>query len=232
MAAPVPTQYAGNDWVVGNLTPSGGAIAVPVPTVAANDLLLYILAGWDDSDFTSANFTTKFLTTFNDLDLACMVRKCTGSEGATLSVTVSNTTVAQYLRLHIPAAQWSQDLAKVYSATSATGTSANANPPNNAPGVGTMDFYCIATAVHLFEDAFTGWPANYTAADKRNQIASSDNGRSTAAAGRTATVASEDPGTFTSANEDWVANTILIEPAAAAGGATYHGWVNGRGGWF
>lgn len=101
--------------------------------------------------------------------------------------------------------------------TSATGSSAAPNPPLLTPTGGAKDYTWLAVG-GMRDTTFSAAPASYT----NLQAPSSGAGGSATAVGaaeRQLNAASEDPGTFTTANNrDWVANTIVIHPSSAVAG--------------
>ena len=103
-------------------------------------------------------------------------------------------------------------------AASATGNSADSNPPNLDPSVGSKDFLWIATrSGDASPDNLvaTAAPLNY--GDLQTQQAATTAGASTNTATRALTASSEDPGAFTSGSEQWVAWTVAIAPNSATG---------------
>jgi hypothetical protein len=89
----------------------------------------------------------------------------------------------------------------------ATGSSTNTNPPNNDTLL-SRDILWIATRSGDAQVVATGAPTNFT--NLQSQAAAGANGASTNTAERTLTAQSLDPGTFTSATEQWVSFTIAV----------------------
>lgn len=96
-----------------------------------------------------------------------------------------------------------------YSA-SANGSSINSNPPNLNTGT-TRNYLWIATRSGDAQVVATVAPFNYT--NMQTVTAAGIDGASTNTAEYTHIDSSEDPGTFTSATEQWVSFTIAIPPA-------------------
>jgi trimeric autotransporter adhesin len=91
----------------------------------------------------------------------------------------------------------------------ASGSSTNSNPPNLAPSAGTRDYLWIATRSGDSTATATVSPSGY--GTLRTQVAGNTNGASVAAAEKLGPASSsEDPGTFTSANEQWVSYTLAL----------------------
>lgn len=94
--------------------------------------------------------------------------------------------------------------------TSANGNSTNSNPPLHTPPVGSKDYLWIATRSGDSTVVATVAPTNY--GNLQTQAAAGTGGASTNTAERTLTASSENPGTFTSATEQWVSWTISVAP--------------------
>ncbi|HMU15803.1 MAG TPA: hypothetical protein PKC95_00030 [Thauera aminoaromatica] len=92
----------------------------------------------------------------------------------------------------------------------ATANSTNSDPPNLSLGLGspTAEVLWIASRHGNGTTVATGAPAGY--GNLQTQAGDSANGASTNTAEKTATADSEDPGTFTSASEQWAALTVAV----------------------
>lgn len=102
----------------------------------------------------------------------------------------------------------------------ANGNSTNSNPPSLDTGV-SRNYLWIATASHDSTVVASAAPSNYS--NLHTQAAAGVNGASTSTAERALTASSEDPGTFTTGNEQWVSFTIAIPSSSMgvkAGGPT------------
>lgn len=138
-------------------------------------------------------------------------RIATGSESGTVTVTTaSEQATARIWRI----TSW-HGTTPPECGTAATGTSANPNPPTLSPSWGSADTLWIATCGVNGGPSTSAYPTNYSG----NQE-TADSGGSGAAGGAQASrenaTATEDPGTFTTANQGWTAQTIAVRPAAAA----------------
>lgn len=98
--------------------------------------------------------------------------------------------------------------------TSANGSSTNSNPPNHAGPDGTQDYLWIATRAGDSTVVATVAPASFT--DLQTQAAAGTAGASVNTAERSLNAASLDPGTFTSASEQWVSFTLAVTPVIPA----------------
>jgi hypothetical protein len=99
------------------------------------------------------------------------------------------------------------------SGSSATGTTANANPPSHTPPGGSADYLWIAAMSTDNVTIATAAPTNYSPLTTEQH--SFGSGASTSVAERSLTASTEDPGAFTSVAEEWVAWTLAIAPAAS-----------------
>ncbi len=93
---------------------------------------------------------------------------------------------------------------------SANGSGTNSNPPNLITS-GTRDYLWIAARSGDSTVVATVAPTNFT--NMITLAANTTGGASTNAATRSFRASSQDPGTFTSATEQWVAWTIAVPPA-------------------
>jgi hypothetical protein len=137
--------------------------------------------------------------------LECRYRIADGSEGATITVTTSGALTSSHTTYRIDTFSGNAPVA----GTTATATSTNANPPSLTPSWGAKDTLWIAVA-GVSGSAPSAAPANYT------NLLTAATPTTLGSARRELNAATEDPGVFTSANDQWAANTIAVEPAAAA----------------
>jgi hypothetical protein len=93
---------------------------------------------------------------------------------------------------------------------SASGSSTNSNPPVDPAQWGTQDYLWIATRSGDSTIVATAAPANYL--NLQTIAGAGTSGASTNTAERSINGSSEDPGTFTSLTEQWVAHTICVSP--------------------
>lgn len=101
--------------------------------------------------------------------------------------------------------------------TAATGSSANPDPPSLTPSWGAADTLWIATCGVNGGPGSTSYPSGYN--DNQETAQTGGSGAAGGAqASRNLNATSEDPGTFTTANNGWTANVIAVRPAATAGG--------------
>jgi len=201
-----------------------GSHTVNMPaTVDAGDLLVVILSlGWYGGTVGTPSGWTKKDDTNNGstIRLASYIKDADGTEdGGTIEITVTENcqSVAQTYR--IPASSWDGDIANVQVGTAATGTDELPNPPAVTPSWGSADNLFIAYEANdsLFGSA-NGVPTNYTNGTFNESGA--DNGSTCGlyTARRELAASTDNPGTFDIVNSvDWIAGTMVVKPAAAAG---------------
>lgn len=98
--------------------------------------------------------------------------------------------------------------------TTATASSTNPNPPAVTASWGSdTNLFITYTVVDIVIPTVA--PANYT----NLETATATSAVSLATARRALTAASDDPGVFTMATDQWLANTVVFRPAAAGGAA-------------
>ena len=93
--------------------------------------------------------------------------------------------------------------------TSAKANSSNADPPNHTPSGGELNYLWLAASCNDGAGIeASAAPSSYT-----DLIVASTAASAVSTARRELTASSENPGTFTTAADDWVAFTIAIPPA-------------------
>ena len=151
--------------------------------------------------------------------LAYFGKEADGTEdGGTATVTTSSATDAAGAQVYrLQTGTYDPDIATWEHATAVAETT-NADPPNLAPTHGSQDYLWIVVASHDNQEQTTVAPTNYTTlTNSDGDGAANDVGLATAR--RTLTASSENPGTFTSADEKWIAATIAIPPPLGGGPA-------------
>lgn len=97
------------------------------------------------------------------------------------------------------------------SATTANGSSTNGDPPLLTMPSGEQNYLLITALATDAQVVASGAPSGYSNLD--TQQAASSGGASISVADRTASVSSEDPGTFTNTSEQWVTWTVAVGPS-------------------
>lgn len=129
-----------------------------------------------------------------------------GAQDAAPTVTTSFADQSTHVTLRISGA------ADAPTASSATGNSANANPPSHTPAGGAKDYLWVVTQSVDSTAPATGAPAGYS--NLTTEPAASSSNASTATSERALNASTEDPGTFTSPLENWVCWTVAVAPAS------------------
>jgi len=144
-------------------------------------------------------------------------RTCDGTEGSSITVTTGGTQEAAWGVYRITGASGNVEHAF------AEGSSATPDPPNLTPSWGAKDTLWIATACEDNADLTGTAPTNYA-----NNVLHQFNTDAEIVMGtRALNAASENPGTFAAAADEWICATVAVEPAGggafsvAANGGTY-----------
>ncbi len=133
-----------------------------------------------------------------------------GSDTATVTTSASEQSSHVVLRI---------SGAGIPMATSSNGSGTNSNPPSIDMGTSRNHLW-VATRSGDSTVVASVAPTSYT--DLQTQAAAGTGGASTNTAEYSTTSATEDPGTFTSASEQWASFTIGIPPADATGGLRFN----------
>lgn len=186
------------------------AIAMPASATTARGVL--VVTTWDSAPVatTASSGWTKIAQSNAGSGSvgSALFYKRPGVTLSSLTVSLSFAEEGTYVVLAIDDAEPSENV----TATSATATTANGNPPNHVPAGGARDYLWIAAHCNESLEVATTAPsgfANLTAAE------GGSSGASTATAERTLNAASLDPGAFVSPAEDYIAWTIAVPPLAA-----------------
>lgn len=196
MAAPTVSTRGGA--VQGTATLSH-SITLPA-SVASTDLVICIFSAKGAPTCSTSS------TGWHKLGQASNTTVVTGAVFFTwgnnpLTVTTSTSVTSSHVTLRIPGGgvPWGQ---------SANGNSTNSNPPSEAVSY-VNDYLFVATRSGDAAVTPTGAPTGYSNLTHQTG-ASTGTTTSTAEKGVTASGAAEDPGTFTSATEQWVSWTLSI----------------------
>lgn len=199
MAYPVVEGVAG--WAgVGTNATSHGPITLP-SGIVAGELLVCLFAvdgsptctasaGWDK--LGQASYSTTVTG-------AVFWKVATGSDALTVTTSASEIATAIVYRL---SAGWG------LVGASANGSSVNADPPPLTPAGGAGDYLWLAGHCSDSTVVASAAPSGYGSLTTR--VAASTGGASISAATKAATTASENPGAFTTASEQWVAWTLAV----------------------
>lgn len=191
---------------------------ITLPTHAAGELLVVVFSV--DGDPTVSVNTGSSSADWNKLGQASNSTVVTGAvfwkvatsgaETLVLDTTASeqSTHISYTITSYLPAAAF------YVTGTSANGSGTNSDPPAETPAYGRSDYLWIATRSGDSTVQATGAPSGF--APLRTRTASGTQGASTATAEAYAAFATtSNPGTFTSATEQWVCYTLGIRAVMA-----------------
>lgn len=202
MAFPVVQSRATGRTTTTNTT--SHPITLPAG-ITNGDLLLVIFSVDQIPDITPVGTKWVFYGFDNDATSAVTSvvfwKIADGSD--TLTITTSTAEQSSHISLRISGASG-------LVGNDVTGSSTNSNPPNLAMPYGAQDYLWIAARSGDSTVTATAAPASYSTLT--TIAAAGTGGASTNTAERSLNASSEDPGTFTSTTEQWVAWTIGIVP--------------------
>jgi len=192
--------------------------AVPYPTVTggilANDLLLAVFSIDESATGTVVSNWNGFTQIFwGDVATAVSAggaayKRAAGGETGTITFTTNN---SERSVCNMWCIRGAHTTSAPEAGTAASASSTNPDPPNVTASWGSDDNLFVAVAI---DDTVvpSAAPTNYTSLETAI-------GTSTGTIGvafRPLTAASDNPGVFTMATEQWLANTIVIRPAPVA----------------
>ena len=188
--------------------------------IASGDLLIVFIATDGNNQMTYPEGWNEFFALSEQLacHLSIAWRKADGTEGASITVTSSHSETSAHISYRITGAEDPTTQAPEAS-TGATGSSTNPDPDSLTPTGGAKDYLWIAIVSQ--DGAFTkitAYPTNYTDGEYKY-----DAGACVGLARRELNASSENPGTFTTSNDDnWVACTIAVYPSSSTAGGKVH----------
>ncbi len=198
-------------------------ISMPATVDVGDLLLLLICMNTSTTITTPSGWTELFLNAYDGNGEGIVYGKdAIGNEDGTTVDVVHTVGVdagshaAQTYR--IAASSWGGDLATdVDVGTVATGTSDSPDPPSVSAGWGSADNLFIEVVCATDDDATaSSYSTSYSNGVDSISGAGVNAGQTAASARRELAASSDDPGTATlSESEAWMANTIVIEPAAS-----------------
>lgn len=191
---------------------------VNLPTGIASGHLLLIFMGMDGNTSITWPAGWSILATDTnaggDGTLSVAYRIADGSEGSSISVTTAASEAGSYICWRVTG--W-HGTTPPEAGTPATGTSTTPDPPSVTASWGSADNLFIAVTVWGSSSTnISGYPTNYSVSQMTDGASNSNIG-AIALAGRELAAASDDPGTFSIISTAWVANTIVVRPAAGGG---------------
>lgn len=193
-----------------NTSASSAAQASPhtvnLPTgIVSGDLLIMVFMLGNTNTITTPTGWTQIFNTLATVRLAAYYRIADGTEGASVSVVIGGSGRSAHCTYRISGYAGTPE-----SGTSTSGSSVSADPPTLSPSWASAKTMWLAVMGVNSATIPTAAPTNYT-----NLIAyaGASGGVSVGSGRRELETATEDPGAFTNANANWVANVIAIRPA-------------------
>lgn len=219
------TAYArvNSQTIVGATSTASQSPTYPADLVSGDMLLLFVTV--DSHAAKTITTPTGFTQLYNTVgggDLrrgACYYRIADGTETGTFTVTLSGT-AAELLTVTYVIKKNSSSAPE--AGTSATGSGTTPNPPSVTPSWGSKNTTWIA-AEHHQGSGISGVtaPTNFNLLTAYTVVGGANQGL----AQRWQAASSQDPGTFTIASAQWIAQTVAIEPVLTP---ISHDSTNGR----
>lgn len=183
--------------------------SITLPSDAAVGDLLLVFFACDGNPTIAINTTasganwTALATNANSTVVSGGVywKIAAGSDALTLNTTASE--MSSHISYRITGAN-------TVSGNSTNGSSTNSDPPDHAPAGGQREILWFTARMGDSTVNASAAPTNYT--NKFTMTGSSTNAASTDAAYRYFDAANDNPGTWTSGNEQWVAFTVAVLP--------------------
>ncbi len=142
-------------------------------------------------------------------------KKATGSEGGSITVTTGTNERSAH-QVHRITGAADPAVTPPQAVTPVTAVSDSPNPGDLTPTGGAKDYLWYAVATWNGDMTVSGIPANYS--NELTVVEGSVSGSGVSTARRELNASSEDPGVFTlSTSTGWMATTVAVHPAAAAG---------------
>ncbi len=199
-----------------NTSTDGGTsqtVDLPSGIVSGNGLLVLVTNNGSATVSTPAgwNLLGTGLAFSSLARLTVFYRQADGTEGSTLSITVSADEKGTHQAYRITGQEAFGTQAPEIDISS-TGTDVNPDPASLTPTGGSKDYLFIAAHGCDTAQSTSGFPTNYS--NGLSVTASGGSECNSGSAERELTAASDDPGTFTiSSGKKWVAATIAVHPA-------------------
>jgi len=197
-----PSVTATNTGGTGSVT----SYAIPLPSgLSSGDLLLIFITTFSDSAISNLNGTTNLYSQLNNADSHCLYKTATGSEGSTLTITMSTSEFWGTNTFRIAAGTWQG----TPEFATATGTFSSADPPSLSPSWGTAKTLWIASA-HSKAGTVTGVPTGGYSSLIVGQDGDGDSG--CGSAWIHSQVSSLDPGTMSlESSTTWISSTVAVQ---------------------
>lgn len=192
-------------------------VNLPASIVAGNLLVMFFHSNGATTPNIPSGWTQIGSSITNNDTLTVLAKIASGSEGATLAMTLAAGAVGRsaHITYQISGNRNGVTTSELKLTTVSGGVgNANPNPPSNAPGWGSVQILWFAVAgMTDGSRTISSYPSGYALG--QNTINGNTGYASTrvAAAGKLATATSDDPGTYTlDATDAWTAATLAIRP--------------------
>jgi RHS repeat-associated protein len=219
--APVIEESTGSSFGTASTTHN---VTMPA-TVNAGDLLVveFSINSAGSDTVAPPSGWTEFADALNsnDAHISLYAKIASGSEdGTSVNFVSSSARKARAVVTRIRAGTFYNDVVtNVVAAATATGTSANPNPPALNPSWGNEETLWGAAWATGDDWSTTAYPANYSSNQISGNSGTAADETHMANAKRSLAADSEDPGSFTaSPSTDWIALTWAVRGAASGGG--------------
>lgn len=188
---------------------AGTSATVNLPaSIAAGDLLVVLVESRDPGTGAISGFSSLARDNGTNAYLQLFYKTATGSEGATVTWTSSNSVQSAHASLRISGWQGTPE-----KGTAVTGSTDNPNPPSITPSWGSARTLFIAAFGSTGTAVASGAPTNYSGL--LTAASSGSNNVAINVATRVTTASSDDPGALTAtlSGATWVSQTFAIRPA-------------------
>lgn len=182
-------------------------ITLPANIVVGETLLVVFSVDGDptvtvDTGFSGINWVVLGQSSNSTVVTQAIVYKAVAEGGDVLRLTTSTSQQSSHISRRMANAG-------AIDATFANGSSTNSNPPSHTPAVGNARYLWVVTRTGDSTVQATAAPSGFRLFQTR--AASGANGAVCALAERHEHLSVKDPGTFTSASEQWVSATIAVQ---------------------
>lgn len=193
------------------------SVSLPANIASGNLLIIFITSDTFTATASASGWTSLYSTASGILSRGyCLYKVADGSEGSAVTVTFSANCTIAWSSYRITSFQGTPE-----AGTPATGSSASPNPPSLTPSWGADDDLWLVAAHCINSTSDLAAPTNYTGLIEVRNTALRSNGT----AYRQLNATSEDPGTFSNANNtEWTAGTVAVRGVATTAAAKMHSY--------
>jgi len=199
-------------------------VNLPANISAGNLLVVVFVCDSNPTVGFPVGWTVLFTEAAVYFNLIVAYKIANGGEGASITVTTSNSEITDYISYRITGCSGKVEAGTAY--TMAT-VDLYPDPPNLTPTWGAKDtLWLVVCATQTYLAYVSLYPANYI--NGMNEVDGSSYGNGVASAQRELNAISENPEVFTLNNPTrWAVNTVAIEPTAGGiklNGVTIRKW--------